>query len=145
MKSHRNICFAQLLGAGTLAFAATRALAQASPPLALPELPNSAASAPRSTAPTGPRLRSAAETGNRAAGPGDLRPDRPVTPQVLIPFGKKAPPPTKGEERVVERGNTTSSGGVDEAAARCESQMDNRVRATCRAKLAGEATGRLPN
>lgn len=129
----------------TLATAAAQAPA-ASQPIALPDLPAAsgpAASAPPAAAP-GPRQRSAAETGNRAAAPGDLHPERPVAPQISIPFGKTSPP-TPREARVVRRGNAPASGGIDDAAARCESQTDAQLRADCRAKLAREARTRLPN
>lgn len=129
----------------TLATAAAQAPA-ASKPIALPDLP--AASGPAASAPpaaaAGPRLRSAAETGNRAAAPGDLHPERQVAPQISIPFGKTSPP-TPRQARIVRRGNAPASGGIDDAAARCESQTDAQLRADCRAKLAREARTRLPN
>ena len=130
----------------TLATAAAQAPA-ASQPIALPDLAAAsgpAASAPPAAAP-GPRQRSPAETGNRAAAPGDLRPERPVAPQISIPFGRTSPPPTGRETRVVRRaGNAPASGGIDDAAARCESQADAQLRADCRAKLAREARTQLP-
>lgn len=135
-----------LLATLALALGPVSAFSQASAPLAMPELPASGASAPAATAPTGPRLRSPAETGNRAAAPGELRPERPVTPQISIPFGKKQTPPDKREEpRAIKRGKPEPTGDVDEAAARCDSQVDPGVRASCRAKLAREASGRVPN
>jgi hypothetical protein len=131
----------------TLATAAAQAQAPAaSRPIALPDLPAASgpvASAPPAAAP-GPRQRSPVETGNRAAAPGDLHPERPVAPQISIPFGKTSPP-TPREARVVRRGNAPASGGIDDAAARCESQTDAQLRADCRAKLAREARTRLPN
>jgi hypothetical protein len=98
------------------------------------------------SAPVGPRLRTPAETGKRATAPGDLSPERPVTPQLTIPFGKN-PPPAKTEPRPLRRGTPPppTAGGVDDSAARCEAQQDEQVRATCRAKLAREAKTRLPN
>ena len=128
----------------TLTTAAAQAPA-ASQPIALPDLPAASgpvASAPSAAAP-GPRQRSPAETGNRATAPGDLRPERPVTPQISIPFGKTSPP-TPREPRVVRRGNAPASGGIDDAAARCESQADAQLRADCRAKQAREARTQLP-
>lgn len=141
MKSHCQIHIARCIAAGALAFSATGAFAQAS---TAPEAPASAASPPRPAAPNGPRLRSAAETGNRAVAPGDLHPERPVAPQISVPFGKKPAPPTKREEGVVERGNARSRGGVDDASARCEAQVDDQMRATCRATLAREVKARAP-
>ena len=40
----------------------------------------------------GPRLLSPTEKRDSEAQPDDLKTDRPVTPQISIPFGKKAPP-----------------------------------------------------
>lgn len=142
MKSHCHIHIARSLAVGALACSASGAFAQASTPL---EPSASAASSPRFKAPTGPRLRSAAETGDRAAAPGTLRPERPVTRQINVPFGKKPVPPAKGEEGAVQRGNATSRGGVDDAAARCEAQTDDQLRAECRATLARESKSRPPN
>lgn len=137
--------FAHLLAAAMLAFGGAGAFAQSSARPVLPELPASAASAPRSTAPIGPRRRTAAETGNRAVAPGDLHPERPVTPQISIPFGKRQAPATKRVERVTQRGNPAASGGVDDGAARCEAQVDDTERASCRAGLAREAKVRSSN
>lgn len=126
------------------------AAAQAASGAALPELPAASAAGPVASGP-GPRnppqrLRSPAEVGSRATAPGDLKPERPVAaPQISIPFGKKAPPPTPREEGVVRRGTPTSAGGVDDAAARCEAQPDSQARADCRAKAAREAKNQLPN
>ncbi|MDP9045878.1 MAG: hypothetical protein M3O01_13835, partial [Pseudomonadota bacterium] len=63
-----------------------------------------------------------------------LKPERPVAPQITLPFGKKAAPPTSRETRAVDRGQAATSGGVDDAAARCEGQVDPRLRAACLAK-----------
>ena len=148
MKTRRHSIFAACAVACALAVAAGTASAQSAAPVAEPALPASAASpsAPASAAPVGPRLRSPAETGNRAAAPGALRPERAVTPQINIPFGKVPPPPPKAETGAATRGNPAApSGTVDDAAARCESQVDDQVRAACRARLERAAKGRLPN
>lgn len=145
MNPSRQSIFAAYAASCLLAFATNAALAQASAPMAEPVVPASAASAPASASRAGPRLRSPAETGNRATAPGDLRPERPVTPQISIPFGKTPPPPPKGESRAPKRGNPAAPNGtVDDAAARCESQVDDQVRAACRARLERESKG-LPN
>ncbi len=146
MTTRRLSTLAARVAASAMAVAAHVALAQPSGPLATADVPASGASAPApaSAPPVGPRLRSPVETGNRATAPGDLRPERPVTPQISIPFGKSPPPPGKRDERVITR-PTPASGSVDDAAARCESQIDDRVRAACRAKLARESKGRPPN
>ena len=140
MTTRHTLTLAARVAACALAFIASATLAQ---PVAVPEMPASGASAP--AAPVGPRLRSPAETGKNATAPGDLRPERPVTPQISIPFGKSPPPPSKREERVIQRATAASGGGVDDAAARCEAQVDDQVRAACRARLAREAKGKLPN
>jgi len=142
MQLRHSIVAALLLG---LALAGTGRVvqAQASAAQALPVLPGPAASA-RAPAPTGPRLRGAAETGNRAAAPGDLHPERPVTPQITIPFGKKPLPPPKRNNEPAPR-NATAPGGIDDAAARCESQLDPQELAACRAKVAREARAKQPN
>ena len=145
MTTQRLPTLAARVAVCAIACAAHVALAQPSLPPAAADVPASGASAPATAPPVGPRLRSPIETGNRATVPGDLRPERPVTPQVSIPFGKSPPPPGKREERVIQRNTAASGGGVDDAAARCESQVDDNVRAACRAKLARESKGRLPN
>lgn len=147
MKTRRHPPISASVAACLLAVAASTAFAQASAPMGTtPVLPASAASGSASTAPVGPRLRSPAETGNRAAAPGELRPERPVTPQISIPFGKAPPTPAKGESTAPKRGNPAApSSTIDDSAARCESQLDDQVRAACRARLTREAKGGLPN
>ena len=128
------------------AFASSTAWAQASAPTALPDFPASAASTPGATlrTPPGPRLRSPAETGSRATTPGDLRPERPVTPQISVPLGKPQPVGA-GETRPVRRQAAPAVGAVDNAVSRCESELDDRMRATCRARLAHESKVRPSN
>jgi hypothetical protein len=145
MTTHRLPSVAARVAACAIACAAQVALAQPSLPPTAADVPASGASAPAAARPVGPRLRSPAETGNRATVPGDLRPERPVTPQISIPFGKSPPPPSKREERVTKRNTAASGGSVDDAVARCESQVDDNVRAACRAKLTRESKSRLPN
>lgn len=129
--------------------------AQASAPPTLPAAPPTMAPAPApapasasapagKAAPGGPRLRTPAETAARAAAPGDLRPERPVVPQVSIPLGKKTPPTTKRETRAMHNGTTAASGGVHDAAARCEALADAEERASCRAGLAKDARRKQP-
>lgn len=123
--------------------------AQASAPPTLPAAPPTMApaSAPApagKAAPGGPRLRTPAETAARAAAPGDLRPERPVVPQVSIPLSKKTHPTTKRETRAMRNGTTAASGGVHDAAARCKALADAEERASCRAGLAKDAQGKQP-
>ena len=127
----------------TLACACVVARAQASAPQALPVLPGPGASAP-APAPAGPRQRGPAETGNRATAPGDLRPERPVAPQITIPLGKKPPVVPDRNASAPPRSDSAPPGGVDDAVARCESQADPQELAACRAKLARAARAKLP-
>ncbi|HWI10973.1 MAG TPA: hypothetical protein VNU48_06560, partial [Burkholderiaceae bacterium] len=101
------------------------------------------AASARPPAPSGPRLRGPAETGRRAAAPGDLQPERPVAPQITIPFGKKPPAPPTRNEPAPRSG--AAPGGIGDAAARCESQVDPQELAACRARLAREGRAKLPN
>lgn len=137
----RHSIVATLIVAGALAGSGGGVHAQAS---ASPELPGASASAPAS-APAGLRLRSPAETANRAAAPGDLRPERLVAPQITIPFGKKPPVVPKRDAPALPRSGVAPAGGIDDAAARCESQVDPQELAVCRARLAREARAKLPN
>ena len=121
-----------LMASLALAVSLFAAVAQTSAPP-----PTSGASAPPAAKP-GPKLLTPAELRNSASPPGDLRPDDPVTPQISIPLSKRPPAPLKQELRAVRRGTAASSGGIDDAAARCEAQSDEQARATCRDKLARE-------
>jgi hypothetical protein len=107
------------------------------------------ASAPPETAPssvapagrTGPRLLSPSEMRDRTTQPGDIRPERPVERQINIPIGRKPPPQPKTEARAIEARNArrtpaASAAGVDDAAARCEAEVDDAVRSICRDKRA---------
>ena len=141
MQPRHSIVAGLLLGCA-LAGTGSSVHAQASAPQALPVLPGPAASA-RAPAPAGPRLRGAAETGRRAAAPGDLQPERPVAPQITIPFGKRPPVPPKRNEQAPR--SSAAPSGIDDAAARCESQADPQELAACRAKLARETRAKLPN
>jgi hypothetical protein len=106
------------------ALPALPAWAQANPPAAT-------ASSPPTPAPKGPRLLSPAEkraNADAATSP-DLRPERPVVPQIRIPFGKaprpapaSAPPPLR----------KAPPNGVGDAAARCDALTTEDERAACR-------------
>ena len=117
-----------------LALAQMPALPQASAPQSIP-----AASAPLGK--TGPRLLTPAESRDSAAPPGELRPERRVTPQISIPLGRKPPPPAP-ESRPTPTGNAASAGADGDAAARCEARRGEQVRAKCRDQLARQARSR---
>ena len=115
-----------LAAPAAFAFFAVAAMAQVDP-----AAPPSAASAAPAAKPR-PRLMTPAEAGDSASPRGELRPERPVTPQLTIPFGKKPPGPTTA--RAARPSNAASSGGIDDATARCEAQPDAQLRAACRAR-----------
>ena len=109
---------------------------------AIPSLPVWAqASAPApSTSGVGPlrpvpRLMTPAEKRANAveATSPDSRPDRPVVPQISIPFGKKPPPAASGP-RPAPR--ATPALGVSDGAARCDAQPSDEERAACRKQQA---------
>src|SRR5436190_22464969 len=95
----------------------------AATPQASTQAASDAASAAPKTKPA-PRQRTPAELRDAATPPGELRPEKPVVPQVSIPFGKTPPASVKSESRALRAGKAASSGGVDEAAARCEAEAD---------------------
>ena len=92
-----------------------------------------AASAPL-TAKPGPRLQTPAELRDSASTPGDLRPEERVTPQIVIPLRKTAPP-TKARAAAARRSAAASAAAIDDSAARCEAQSSAQARETCRASL----------
>lgn len=94
---------------------------------------SAAASAPAVAKP-GPRLLTPAQARDSATAPGELRPERQVTPQLTIPLSRKPQPPTTSNE--LRQGKPASAGGVNDAAARCEAQSDAQARARCRAQPA---------
>ena len=141
------------------------ALAAAQVPASIAEPTLAAPSAvpvpvPAPPARTGPRLLSPTETRNSATPPGDLRPERPVTPQIRIPFGKAPPPalpapaparsPTAGPSANAALPASTAPLDATEAArnagaaaaARCETLVGEQVRAKCRDRVARDARGR---
>ena len=140
----RHSILVTLIVACALAGPSVAVHAQASAPQALPVLPGPAASVPAS-APTGPRQRGPAETGNRATAPGDLQPERPVARQITIPLGRKPPVVTNRNASPPPRSGSLPADGIEDAAARCKSQVDPQEQAACRARLAREARAKPPN
>jgi hypothetical protein len=107
--------------------------------------PNTAASANVAAATAtppgklGPRLLTPAETRDNAAAAGDVKPERPVTPQVSIPFGKKPPANSPSDGPATRRGNAAAANGNDDALARCETLAGEQVRVKCRDKITRDA------
>jgi hypothetical protein len=129
MKIFRNL---PLLVALFGATAPALVLAQASAP------PSMAASATSSPAPAGPRLLTPTEQRrnvDEATAP-DLRPDRPVVPQISVPLGRKPPVPAPSASRAPRNGAAAPPGHIGDAAARCESAPGDLERAACRKRLA---------
>lgn len=124
-----NIRRLPLTAALALAVAAVAASAETRPPV-----PAANASAP-TVVKSGPRLVSPVEMNQNASPPGELRPENPVTPQIVIPLRNQSavqPPPDK---RVPKAAKSTPTGGVNDAAARCEALSDAAARAACRDKV----------
>lgn len=107
--------------------------AQTSPPTAASAVPAASSAGPRATRPQ-QRLRSPEEAADRAAAPGEYRPERAVSPQLSVPFGKNEPR-TKPTVNTPRNASRAPRGGVDDDAARCSSETDSRARAACLEKL----------
>ena len=143
MKIHRFALCAAFAWLGS----ASAALAQ---PASAPDLSASAPGAPSSPAAppapvrkTGPRLLTPAESRDSATVPGDLRPERRVTPQISVPLGKRAPAPNEPASRPGRAAAAVlPAGDIDDAAARCEAQRGEQVRAKCRDELARQGRAR---
>ena len=135
MKIH---CLPLAVASLLLATSAATAIAQ-------PAAPRPLAAASEPTAPLpGPRLLTPAQSRDRAAAPGELRPEHPVTHQIRIPFGKAPPAPSKPLPHAVRREPVAPTGGIDDAAARCEARHGEQARAKCRDQLAHEGAQRTP-
>ena len=100
--------------------------------------PIASAAAPLQTRP-GPRLLTPVESRDSATQPGDVRPERPVTPQISIPLGKTPPAARTPEPIGAKRNRPAADAGIDDPVARCEAQVGEQVRAKCRDRLAREA------
>lgn len=75
----------------------------------------------------------------------DLRPERPVVPQIVIPLGKRATVAADGKPAAPGQSNpaaAATANGIDDGAARCEAQADAPARAACRDALARSAGAR---
>jgi hypothetical protein len=138
MKTFRQSCVATLT---VLGLAPGVVLAQASAPAAaLPGAsgPSMGRAAPGPLKPP-PKLPTAQQKRDQAAESGDLRPDRPVTPQLNIPLGKGTS--HKPQRTTGRPGTRPSSGGsgIDDSVARCNAESDPQARADCRAALPAPA------
>ena len=100
------------------------------------------ASAPSAGKPA-PRPLGPAELRESATTPGDLRPEDPVRPQINIPLGKQPKSSLTPEPRAQRRIGSASAanGGINDASARCEAEVDSQARLACRNKLA-QASGK---
>lgn len=113
------------------------AQASAAPPapLAAPTAAPPAASS--ASAPVGPRLLTPSEKRDNAdaVSAPDLRPDRPVIPQISVPLGRK-PPAANPPPAAPRNGSASAPGAIGDSAARCEAMPGNLERAACRKRLA---------
>ena len=132
MKIHRL----PLVTAVVLAALQCSAAAQTVAPAPMP----SASVAP--AAKPGPRPMTPAEVRDSAAPTGDLRPEGQVTPQISVPLGKAFPAQPKPAAPAVRPATAASSGGINDAVARCEAQVDEAARAKCRDNLARAGSSR---
>jgi hypothetical protein len=130
---------APLIAAIALAVTPLLVFAQASAPAEVPAKSNIAPAGK-----TGPRLLTPTEKRDSATAPGDVRPERKVTSQVNIPIGKTPPGSPKVDARAARRPPAASAVGIDDAAARCEAELDDAVRAICRDKRAREGKRAAP-
>jgi hypothetical protein len=105
-----------------------------------PAQPGAASAAP--TTKRGPRSMSPAEKGESASPVGDLRPERPVAPQINVPLGKKALTLQKPTARPAPTRSPAATGSIDDDAARCEAQAADPMHAKCRDKPKQEAAKR---
>ena len=93
-----------------------------------------APSAPRPAKPPS-RLMSPTATRDSATQPGELRPERPVVPQINIPLGATAHRPAA---RTAQRDPPASTGAVHDATARCKALESESERAKCLTRMARE-------
>lgn len=119
-----------LSAALALAVSALAASAETRPPV-----PAANASAP-TVVKSGPRLVSPVEMNQNASPPGELRPENPVTPQIVIPLRNQSAVQPLPDKRALKAAKSTPTGGVNDAAARCEALTDAAARAACRNKVA---------
>lgn len=122
------------LALGTAVFAQT-GLAPASPtaPSTAPaaqDVPGRLRATPKVTAPS---------DAQRSLQLNNPQPEGRVTPQIRIPLGKKSDAPVL-QRRPTDTGSATPANGmVDDAAAQCEAQRGEQVRAKCRDQLARQS------
>lgn len=85
---------------------------------------------PAASAPAQPRRQTrpltAAEKRESVAPPGELRPERTITPQLTIPLGKTPP------DSIRQPSRTSGGGAVNDSAGRCAAIADENERAMCR-------------
>ena len=125
-------------------------LAAPLPAHAQPTASDATASAPATVASApplktiGPRLLTPEQKRDNAdltAAP-ESRPDRAVTPQLTIPLGRKAAPAAGGPAAVRGSKPPSASGGVDDAAARCDALSNKQARLVCLDRAARDTKAR---
>lgn len=66
----------------------------------------------------------------------EQQPGGKAVPQLRIPFGKKSSTPVLERRGRNAAAASASSGAIDDAAARCESEVDRQLREACRVRAA---------
>ena len=131
-------CCLTFAAAMLLAASPMAVLSQASAPA-----PMAAASATPATLP-GPRLLTPEQKRDNAditAAP-ESRTERAVTPQLTLPLGKKSAPPAPLSPGAMRNSKAPAAGGIDDAAARCDTLSGKQARLICLDHAARDAKPR---
>jgi hypothetical protein len=109
------------------------ALAQAGTPASAP----SPGRPPPGPKPIAPVQEPMTPSEQREAATSDLRPERPLNPQLSFPLGVKSDTAVPSKTAAVRGGKEeTTGGGINDAAARCRAQASSQARAACLDELA---------
>lgn len=121
------------------------ALAALAAPAAAPAQTRAAVAAPPASQPAPPATRAAprrlstTELRDSATAPGELRPERRVVPQIVIPIGRGAPAAAAPAARARRTDPAPPAAAIDDRAARCEALPGSAARARCHDRLAHQA------
>ena len=131
-------CCLTFAAALLMAAAPMGVLAQASAPASTTAVPPTAATLP------GPRLLTPEQKRANAdvtASP-ESRTERAVTPQLTLPLGKKAAPLAPASTGAMLNNKAPAAGGIDDAAARCDTLSSKQARLICLDRAARDAKPR---
>ena len=113
-------------------------LAAVAPPYAIAQTVTPPTSIAASAVPAGkPEKKNLtpSESRDSATAPGDLRPEKRITPQITIPLNNAGQVSPKAVLTHPPRAKHAVSGSVDDAAARCTAISDAQAREQCRERL----------